>query len=115
MLDSVGQITSTMASREELQAVVDEARPVPIPNLEATEIQDVYDPKRIIGADILKLVPIREWQEKVQHKEGIQVASRFVAARVNRVAGNEDAVDRLRVLRYLSFVIIFYLHSKPGK
>ncbi|KAL4724918.1 DNA-directed RNA polymerase I subunit rpa49 [Fusarium chlamydosporum] len=115
MLSSVGEITSTMASREELQAVVDEARPVPIPNLEATEIQDVYDPKRIIGADILKLVPVREWQEKVQHKESIQVPSRFVAARVNRVAGNEDAVDRLRVLRYFFFVLLFYLHSKPGK
>ncbi|EKJ73523.1 hypothetical protein NXS19_009226 [Fusarium pseudograminearum] len=115
MLSSVGEVTSTMASREELQAVVDEARPVPIPNLEATEIQDVYDPKRIIGADILKLVPVREWQEKVQHKESIQVPSRFVAARVTRVAGNEDATDRLRVLRYFFFVLLFYLHSKPGK
>ncbi|KIL95282.1 dna-directed rna polymerase i subunit rpa49 [Fusarium avenaceum] len=115
ILSSVGEITSTMASREELQAVVDEAKPVPLANLEATEIQDVYDPKKIIGADILKLVPVREWQEKVQHKESIQVPSRFVAARVNRVAGNEEAVDRLRVLRYFFFVLLFYLHTKPGK
>jgi DNA-directed RNA polymerase I subunit RPA49 len=115
MLNSVGEVTSTMSSREELQAVVDAAKPVPIANMEATEIQDVYDPKKIIGADILKLVPVREWQEKVQHKESIQVPSRFVAARVNRVAGNEEAVDRLRVLRYFFFVLLFYLHSKPGK
>ncbi|KAF5681073.1 DNA-directed RNA polymerase A (I) chain [Fusarium heterosporum] len=115
ILSSVGEITSTMASREELQAVVDEAKPVPMANLEATEIQDVYDPKNIIGEDILKLVPVREWQEKVQHKESIQVPSRFVAARVNRVAGNEEAVDRLRVLRYFFFVLLFYLHTKPGK
>ncbi|KAM0341173.1 hypothetical protein ACHAPU_010188 [Fusarium lateritium] len=115
MLSSVGEITSTMASREELQAVVDEAKPVPMANLDATEIQDVYDPKKIIGEDILKLVPVREWQEKVQHKESIQVPSRFVAARVNRVAGNEEAVDRLRVLRYFFFVLLFYLHTKPGK
>ncbi|KAF4497798.1 DNA-directed RNA polymerase A (I) chain [Fusarium agapanthi] len=115
MLNSVGEVTSTMSSREELQAVVDAAKPVPIANMEATEIQDVYDPKKIIGADILKLVPVREWQEKVQHKESIQVPSRFVAARVNRVAGNEEAVDRLRVLRYFYFVLLFYLHSKPGK
>ncbi|KAF5027880.1 hypothetical protein F66182_21 [Fusarium sp. NRRL 66182] len=115
MLNSVGEITSTMASREELQAVVDEAKPVPVANMDATEIQDVYDPKKIIGADILKMVPVREWQEKAQHKDSIQVPSRFVAARVNRVAGNEDAVDRLRVLRYFFFVLLFYLHSKPGK
>ncbi|KAF4956429.1 hypothetical protein FSARC_11565 [Fusarium sarcochroum] len=115
MLSSVGEITSTMASREELQAVVDEAKPVPIANMDATEIQDVYDPRKIIGADILKLVPVREWQEKVQHKDSIQVPSRFVAARVNQVAGNEEAVDRLRVLRYFFFVLLFYLHTKPGK
>lgn len=115
MLDSVGQITSTMATREELQAVVDEAKPVPIPNLEATDIQDVYDPKRIIGADILNLVPIREWQEKVRHNENVPVPSRFVAARLNRIASNEDAVTRLRVLRYFAFVLMFYLNSKPGK
>lgn len=115
MLSSVGEVTSTMASREELQAVVDEAKPVPVANVDATEIQDVYDPKKIIGTDILNLVPVREWQEKVQHKESIQVPSRFVAARVNRVAGNEEAVTRTRVLRYFFFVLMFYLHSKPGK
>ncbi|KAF4977349.1 hypothetical protein FZEAL_6121 [Fusarium zealandicum] len=115
MLSSVGEVTSTMASREELQAVVDEAKPVPIANVDANEIQDVYDPKTIIGGDILNLVPIREWQEKVRHKESIQIPSRFVAARVNRIAANEEAVTRLRVLRYFSFVLLFYLQTKPGK
>lgn len=115
MLTSVGDVTSTMASREELQAVVDDAKPAPVANLEATEIQDVYDPKRIIGADILNLVPIREWQEKVQHGDSIQVPSRFVASRVNRIAANEDAVTRLRVLRYFFFVLLMYLHTKPGR
>lgn len=115
MLSSVGKITSTMSSREALQAVVDEAKPVPVANTDATEIQDVYDPKVIIGADILNLVPIREWQEKVKHNEGIQTPSRFVAGRVKRIAGNDDATTRLRVLRYMSFVLTFYLTSKPGK
>ncbi|CAM1502974.1 Fc.00g077500.m01.CDS01 [Cosmosporella sp. VM-42] len=115
MLDSVGKITATMATREELQAVVDDAKPVPIANLDATEIQDVYDPKKIIGADILNLVPIREWQEKVQHGEGIATASKYVAKRVNNIAANDDAVARLRVLRYYSFVVLFYRNTKPGK
>ncbi|KAI5459881.1 RNA polymerase I associated factor, A49-like protein [Mariannaea sp. PMI_226] len=115
MLDSVGQITSTMASREELQAVVDDAKPVPIANVDATEIQDVYDPKKIIGADILNLVPIREWQEMATHGESIQVMSQYVASRVNRIATNQEAVDRLRVLRYFYFLFLFYRNSKPGK
>ncbi|UNI21383.1 DNA-directed RNA polymerase I subunit rpa49 [Purpureocillium takamizusanense] len=116
MLDSVGALTSQMATREELQAVVDDAKPVPKANLAATDIQDVYDPDVIIGSDILNLVPIREWQEKARHKEGIQVPSRFIAARVNAIATNDDAVTRLRVLRYMGFVILFYLAgTKPGK
>ena len=115
MLQSVGDITSTMASREELQAVVDEAKPVPKVNLEAEEIEDAYDPKEIIGGDILNLIPVREWQEKAKHNEGIQVSSRFVAARVSSIALNHEATTRLRVLRYLYFLILFYLHSKPGR
>ena len=115
LLDSVGAITSKMATREELQAAVDDAKPVPRANLEAEDIQDVYDPAVIIGADILNLVPVREWQEKARHKEGIQIPSRFVAARVNAMATNDDAVTRLRVLRYFSFVLLFYLGTKPGR
>ncbi|POR32132.1 DNA-directed RNA polymerase I subunit rpa49 [Tolypocladium paradoxum] len=115
MLDSVGAITSKMATREELQAAVDDAKPVPRANLEAEDIQDVYDPAAIIGADILNLVPVREWQERARHKEGIQIQSRFVAARVNAIATNDDAVTRLRVLRYFSFVLLFYLGTKPGR
>ena len=115
VLDSVGKLTTDMATREQLQAVVDEAKPVPVANLDADEIQDVYAPDAIIGSDILNLVPIREWQEKVRHKEGVQTPSRFVASRVNALAANDSATLRLRVLRYLSFVLIFYLVSKPGR
>lgn len=115
VLKSVGQITTNMATKEELQAAVDEAKPVPKANMDALDIHDVYDPKVIIGADVLNLVPIREWQEKVRHEEGIQTASRFVAARVNAIASNDDAVTRLRVLRYFNFVLMFYLSSKPGR
>ncbi|KAH7326400.1 RNA polymerase I associated factor, A49-like protein [Stachybotrys elegans] len=115
MLDAVGEVTSTMATREELQAVVDEAKPVPKANLDAEEIQDVYDPEAIIGANVLSLVPVREWQEKVRQGENVQLPSRYVAARLNNVASNESDNTRLRVLRYLLFVILFYRISKPGR
>ncbi|KAG5946355.1 hypothetical protein E4U60_004193 [Claviceps pazoutovae] len=115
VLQSVGKLAMQMSTKEELQAAVNEAKPVPRANLEAEEIQDVYDPKSIIGSDILNLVPIREWQEKAEHREGIQTNSRFVAARVNAIATNHDAITRLRVLRYFNFVLTFYLITKPGK
>jgi DNA-directed RNA polymerase I subunit RPA49 len=115
ILSSVGTVTTNMATREELQAAVDDAKPVPRANMDASDIHDVYDPNVLIGEEVLNLVPIREWQEKVQHKEGIQTASRFVAARVNAIASKEDDITRLRVLRYFNFVLMFYLSSKPGK
>ncbi|KAK0385835.1 hypothetical protein NLU13_7012 [Sarocladium strictum] len=111
MLNSVGAITSTMSSRELLQSVVDDAKPVPKANLDAEEIQDVYDPRVIIGEDILRLVPIREWQEAVEHNDSIEVQSRYVAERVAAIASNPDAVQRLRVLRYAYFVMLFYKSS----
>ena len=114
ILDSVGAVTADMATREELEAVMDSAKPVPRAATDATEIEDVYDPAVLIGADILKLVPIREWQENVRRNESIKVPSRFVAGRVNTLAANEAAEDRLRVLSYMLYVILFYLHSKPG-
>ncbi|OAA32032.1 RNA polymerase I associated factor, A49-like protein [Moelleriella libera RCEF 2490] len=115
MLQNVGQLTATMATKEELEDAVREAKLVPKANMDAQDIQDAYDPKVIIGSDILNLVPVREWQEKVQHNEGVTTASRFVAARVNAIANNKDAIIRLRVLRYFSFVHLFYVGAKPGR
>ncbi|KAG5981246.1 hypothetical protein E4U55_003139 [Claviceps digitariae] len=115
VLQSVGEITTQMSTKEELQSAVDEAKPVPKANLDAEDIYDVYDPDSIIGANILNLVPIREWQERARHSEGIRTTSRFVAARVNAIATNNDAITRLRVLRYFNFVLTFYLNTKPGK
>ncbi|KAG6032516.1 hypothetical protein E4U41_007219 [Claviceps citrina] len=115
VLQSVGQVTTQMSTKEELQSAVDEAKPVPKANLNAKDIQDVYDPKAIIGGEILNLVPIREWQERARHSEGIQTTSRFVAARVNVIATNNDATTRLRVLRYFNLVLTFYLNTKPGR
>lgn len=114
ILSNVGSIASNMATRDELQAVVDEAKPVPVANLDADEIQDVYDPAVIIGSDILNMVPVREWQELAAAREEIKTTSRYVAYRVASIATNDSALLRLRVLRYLSFVITFYIMCKPG-
>lgn len=103
-----------MATRDQLQAVVDEAKPVPYANTDADEIQDVYDPETLIGSEILNMLPIREWQEKIAHNEAVNSGSRFVAFRVKSIASNDTAVLRLRVLRYLGFVITFFIMSKPG-
>jgi DNA-directed RNA polymerase I subunit RPA49 len=104
-----------MATREELQAAVDMARPVPRGNFDADEIQDVYVPAQIIGAEVLNAIPVLDWQEQVRNLEPVQVPARFVANRIVRVAGNEEDVQRLKLLRYLLWAITFWTTTKQGR
>ncbi|KAH6708138.1 RNA polymerase I associated factor, A49-like protein [Verticillium dahliae] len=114
-LSHIGQVTSTMASRDELQAAIDESKPVPRANLEADEVADVYDPKVIIGTDVLKAVPVRDWQEAVEKNENIDLASRFVARRIARIGKQEKPLEKLRLMRYLYFLILFYITARDGR
>ncbi|KAK0709107.1 RNA polymerase I associated factor, A49-like protein [Lasiosphaeria miniovina] len=115
IVDSIKKRSRNMATREELQAEVDQARPVPRGNYDAEEIQDVYIPAELIGPEVLNAIPIMDWQQKVRAQEELLVPSRFVASRVNRVAGNDNAVERLKVMRYLLWVIIFWASTTKGK
>jgi len=115
VVNSIKDSTRDMATQEELQAAVDQARPVPRANLDADEIQDVYRPRDIIGSEVLKAIPILDWQEAAKSLQNIVCASRYVANRIVRVANNEDAVQRLKVLRYMMWVIIFWHSARPGK
>ena len=115
LMDSIKTATEDMATQEELQAVIDQARPVPKGNYDADEIQDVYVASEIIGTEVLNAIPILEWQNKVKAQAPVNVPSRFVANRITRVAHNENAVQRLKVMRYLLWVIIFFVTTKQGK
>ncbi|KAL2201429.1 RNA polymerase I associated factor, A49-like protein [Corynascus similis CBS 632.67] len=115
LVDTIQNSSQHMATREELQAVVDKARPVPRGNFDADEIQDVYVPAQIIGAEVLNAVPVMDWQEKVRKLEPVQVPARFVAHRIVRVAGNEEDAQRLKLLRYLLWVITFWTTTRQGK
>ncbi|EAQ89114.1 hypothetical protein CHGG_05733 [Chaetomium globosum CBS 148.51] len=112
---TIRESSQHMATREELQAAVDLARPVPRGNFDADEIQDVYVPAEIIGAEVLNAIPVMDWQEQVRNSEPVQVPARFVAHRIVRVAGNEDDVQRLKLLRYLLWVITLWTTTKPGR
>jgi DNA-directed RNA polymerase I subunit RPA49 len=114
LVDTIKDASQHMATREDLQAALDSARPVPRGNFDAKEIQDVYVPRQIIGADILNAIPVLDWQEKVRNLEDVQVPSRFVANRINRVAGSDD-MQRLKLLRYLLWVIVFWVTTTQGR
>ena len=115
ILAEIGEKTATMATREELQAATDAAKPVPRPNLDTDDIHDVYDPHVLIGEELLDSVPVMDWWDAVKNKEDLQFPSRFVAARMTRLASTKGATMRLRLLRYILFLIIFYTTTKSGR
>lgn len=115
LMETIKESTTSVPTREALQAVVDAAKPIPKGNFTADEIQDVYVPQEIIGEEVLRAIPVRDWQEAVKNAEPVQVRSRFVAHRINRVGTDDNAVQRLRILRYLLFLMIFWMTTKQGK
>jgi len=115
LMDSIKESATAVATREELQALTDLARPVPRGNYDADTIQDVYNPEEIIGTEVLNAIPIQDWQDKAEKSEPLMLSSRFVANRINKVAGGPSAVARLRLLRYLYFVLVFWKATTTGK
>lgn len=115
LMASIKDVTMSVATKEELQSAMDAAKPVPRGNYDAEEIQDVYKPEQLIGRDILELIQVNDWAEAVKNNEDIQLRSRFVAHRINRIGSGESSVLRLRVLRYLYFLMLLYLTTKKGK
>ncbi|CAI4219161.1 unnamed protein product [Parascedosporium putredinis] len=110
-LDAIKSASAGMATRDELQASIDSTKPIPHANLEATEIQDVYKPEEIIGAEILNGIRIKDWQEACDKGEGVQLMSKFVASRLNNVARGPNSASRLRLLRYIYYLIVYYTNA----
>ena len=114
LVNTIKDSSQHMSTREELQAAMDYGRSVPRGNYDADEIQDVYVPSEIIGAEVLNSIPVLDWQETVEKLEAVQVPSRFVANRIVRLAG-EESVQKLKLLRYLLWLIILYTTASVGK
>lgn len=115
LMASIKDVTMNVATKEELQNAMDAAKPIPPGNYDAEEIQDVYKPEQLIGRDILELIQVSDWAEAVKNNEDVKLLSRFVAHRINRIGSGEQSVLRLRVLRYLYFLILLIHSSKKGR
>lgn len=107
MMSVIGEVTNTMASKADLQAAADAAKPVPPGNFEAQSIQEVYTPQGLIGGELLNAIPIKEWQDAIKEGANKMLTSAFIASRLNAVGEGPDSVTRLKALRYLEFLITF--------
>ena len=114
LLDSMAAATVDMPSREDHQAIVDDSKPRPKANLQATAPAEVYPTTTIIGNEIMTVLNVKDWIDAVAEKREVKLHSRFVAKRLQEIAQSDD-VKRLKVLRYILLLINFNAALKPGK
>lgn len=103
-----------MPTRDEMQAEIDEAKPRPKPNLQASSPAEVYPLEQLVGGEnVLAAMGVKEWIDTVKAGGDLQVKSRFVASRVKAIVeiGN---VKRVKALRYLLLLIEWFIGLKPG-
>ncbi|KAL2068107.1 hypothetical protein VTL71DRAFT_16205 [Oculimacula yallundae] len=98
ILSGMSETTKNMASRDELAARMDDAKPRPKPNRDATQPGDVYTTDSLIGKDVMKSIPIKVWQDSLKANRVIVCPYRFIVSRVDGVAKN---VEKLKILRYM--------------
>ena len=114
VIDSMTGTTSTMATREELQSAVDDAKPRPKPNLQATTPSEVYPVSDLVGGEeTFRLLVVRDWQDAVAADKPVLTKSRFVSKRLANLAQAGD-VKRLKTLRYLLILLDFYASLGSG-
>jgi DNA-directed RNA polymerase I subunit RPA49 len=105
MLESIAEATGSMATREELSAAADGAKPRPKANLAAESVNEVYTVESLIGPEIVKLIPVKEWRDAVKAGKEVITKSKYVAHRLSKAASD---VQKLRALRYLLCLLEFF-------
>lgn len=115
LMASIKEVTMSVRTQQDLQDAVDANKPVPKGNYEADEIQDVYRPEELIGRDILELIEVSDWAQAVKQNEDVKLRCRFPANRLGRIGTGDNAVARLRLLRYTYFLQLLLLTARKGK
>ncbi|KAH7059089.1 RNA polymerase I associated factor, A49-like protein [Macrophomina phaseolina] len=114
VLESMAGATADMPTREALQAAVDENKPRPKANLEATTPAEVYTPEELIGNESMRLLDVKSWIDAAAKKEDIQLTSMFVARRIEELALKRD-VKKLKVMKYMLLLIDFLAALRSGR
>ncbi|KAL8967076.1 MAG: hypothetical protein Q9183_003080 [Haloplaca sp. 2 TL-2023] len=104
VVSSMAAATSSMPTREDLQAAADESKPRPQPNLSAETPADVYPIDQLVGQGTVRQLTVQEWQDAVEGEEDILTKSRFVSHRIQAVVTSGD-IRRIKVLKYLLLLL----------
>ncbi|KAK2847633.1 hypothetical protein FQN49_005694 [Arthroderma sp. PD_2] len=107
LLSSMPQDAMTIAAAEKsAQAEIQASKPLPQPNMSATQPADVYSIESLVpnGLPTLRKIPVQDWQAAVAASEGITTTSRFVANRVEAAVQTGDKTTA-QLLRFILILI----------
>lgn len=106
VLDSVKEASENLPVKEEQQSSILASKPIPRPNLEADKIENVYPITKLVPPADMRTLAVKDWQDAVKAHQEVKLTSRFVASRLQSVAGRED-VQALKALKYLLLLLEF--------
>ena len=113
VLSSIETSTGDMPTRQDMQLAVDASKPRPMPNLAASTAAEVYPLKVLMGEDMLRHMPVKEWQDAVADGRDVSTHSRFVSKRLVQVVKSKN-IAQLRALRFI-LVLLAYHRALQGK
>lgn len=115
VVSSMAQFTASMPTREQMQADIDETKPIPKPNLAAETPAEVYPVEQLIGGiNVLRNMNVQELIDKVNAGDDVQTKSLFVSKRLRAIVQSAD-VKRVRTLRYLLLLLEWHKGLKVGR
>lgn len=123
ILDTLQETTKGMSTQQELAEVAAAAKPRPVANMDAEDINDVYTADNLLGKDIQKAIPILDWRQAISKREEVLTNSRYVAHRLQAVgtpssgvqASEATSIAKLKLLRYLLALVEIHNSLKPGR
>ena len=114
VMSSMAQSTSSMPTREQMQAEIDEKKPIPKPNMTAELPEGIYPVEQLVGGtNNLRSMNVQELMDKVKAGEDVRTKSLFVSNRLKAVVLSDD-VKRVKTLRYLLLLLEWYKGLKVG-
>ena len=114
VVSSMNRTSSTMPTREQMQADVAQNKPIPKPNMSAELPAEVYPMEQLVGGiNVLKNMKVQELMDKVNAGEDVRTKSLFVSQRLRAVVQSKD-VRRVRTLKYLLLLLEWYKGLKAA-
>ncbi|KAL1919941.1 uncharacterized protein VTP21DRAFT_1873 [Calcarisporiella thermophila] len=110
---AVEERTSSMPTREEVQAEANSERPIPPPNVKAERPEDVYKLSDIVTVAEMNAIPLKKYLEAGSADEFCQMlpfkTSKYIRERLITLFSAEKKNHKeLRLLVYLSYMMAFH-------